>query len=214
VGARRQLDRQAEHEPRAARGRVERQAAAEALGQLAADRQAEAEPARAARGAAAAEALEDLLALALRDPRALVGDGERRVLAVVGGLHADRRARRAVAQGVVDEDADHARHGVRIPLGPAGAARRHEAQAAPAVAVLQRELGGHRARDLPELHGLRAQGDAGVQAREVQELRGQVAQAARAPAGPWRPGGRASSWSRSPSGQVLPEQLERARAAT
>src|SRR4051794_18563851 len=80
--------------------------AAHALGQLAADRQAEAEAALRAGGAAAVEALEDVLALLGRDARPVVGHLDADVAALPRGAQRHGLAGRAVAQRVVEQDPD------------------------------------------------------------------------------------------------------------
>ena len=133
-------------------------------------------------------------------PGPVVVDGDRGVLAVVGGHDADGRGRRRVAQRVVEQDA-HAR-------GPRRSGRRGPSTARAAAGTssvdlalggAQLELGGHRAAQLAELDGLLAQRHVGVEPAEVEQLAGQAAPGAAARAGrraTWR---RASSWSRRPS---------------
>ena len=77
--------------------------------------------------AAAVEALEDVLALLVRDARAAVGD-RRRVAALValGERRAIGSPRGAVAQRVVEQDAHDARDRVRVAAAPARAVGRHD----------------------------------------------------------------------------------------
>ena len=119
------LARQREHEARAAPElSASTSVAAHALGQLAADRQAEPEAALRAGGRAAVEALEDVLALLGRDARAAVGD--RRASpwrSSRSTLHTHRLAGRPVAQRVVEQDAHDARDRVGVAAAPAAARR-------------------------------------------------------------------------------------------
>ena len=68
-----------------------------------------------------------------------------------------------MAQRVVEQDAQDARHGAGSPRpqhGPGGAAT---SSSTLALAGAQLELGRHRAAELAELDGLAAQRDAGVE---------------------------------------------------
>ena len=184
------------------------EAAAHALGQLAADREAEPEAARPGLRAAAVEALEDQLAVVLVDPGPAVGDLDRRVHAVVRGHDADGLALGRVAQRVVDEDAHDARDGARVPGRPARAGRGLDAELDAAVARLQLELGDDRAAQLAELDRLGAHRDGGVEAAEVEELGREAPEAPQLALG-------AGDLLLGVAGveaavaQVLPEQLER-----
>ena len=85
-------------------------------------------------------------------------------------LDPHRRPARPVAQGVVEQDADHARDRVRVAVAPRGGFRQHDLDRRRALAGAQLELGGDGAHDLAELDGLRAQRDRGVEARQVEQL--------------------------------------------
>jgi hypothetical protein len=78
-----------------------------------------------------------------------------------------------VAQGVVEQDAHGARHGVGIAAAPARPGRRRDAELNAALDGAQLELGGDRAAQLGELDGLLAQRHRGVEAAEVEQLAGQ-----------------------------------------
>ena len=62
-----------------------------------------------------------------------------------------------MAQGVVEQDAHHARHGAGIAAAPARPGRRGDLELDVALAGAQLELGRHRAAQLAELDGLLAQ---------------------------------------------------------
>ena len=144
--------------------------AAHPLGELAADRQAEAEARLRAGAAPALEALEDLLALRRMHARAAVGDLDVRLGGVAADRHADGLAHRGVAQRVVEQDADDAGDGVRVAAAPARARRRDDVELDVALFGAQPELGRDRARELAELDRLRAQRHRRVEPAEVQQL--------------------------------------------
>ena len=167
----------AQDEARPARRVGEAQLAAHLASQLTGDRQAEPEAAAARRGAAALEALEDPLAIVGVDAGTVVVDGDRGLLSVVGRHHADGRGPRRVAQGVVEQDPHHARHGAGIAAAPARPRRDGHLDLDVALGGPQLELGRHRAAQLAELDGLLAQRHVGVKPAEVEQLAGQPRQA-------------------------------------
>ena len=155
----------------------EAELAAHPLGELAADGQAEAEAALARRRAAALEALEDPLALVVGHARAVVGDRDVRVLAVVARAHADRPraggARRSALSSRMRTTRATALGSPRPQHGPGGGTTSRSTSRS---ARAQLELGGDRAAQLAELDGLRAQRHAGVEAAEVEQLARQARQ--------------------------------------
>ena len=154
--------------------------AAHALGELAADREAEPEAARARLRAAAVEALEDQLAVvARRRPGPWSETRDRRVLAVVGGHDADGLALGRVAQRVVDEDAHDARDGARVArapsTGPGGGSTTISTPRSRAWSSNSATTARHSS---PSSTGSRAHRDGGVEAAEVEQLGREAAEAA------------------------------------
>ena len=102
--ARRQLDRQLADEAGAGRRLVEQQRAALALGELAADREAEAEAALAAGAVPRWKRSKISSRSVARDAGAAVGDRDVRPVAAVAGRDAHRLAAGREAQRVVEQD--------------------------------------------------------------------------------------------------------------
>ena len=89
-----------------------------------------------------------------------------------------------MAQGVVEQDPHHARHGVGIAAAPARPGRRGDLEVEIALGGPQLELGRHGTAQLAQLDGLLAQRDGGVEPAEVEQLARQPGQSPQLALGP------------------------------
>src|SRR4051812_23368987 len=164
--------RQRELEAGAVLRRHGAQVAAHAPGQLAPDRQSEPEARRPLARGAALEAPEDARVLARREPRAAVGDAHDRGVAAGHDRRRDEPPARAVAQRVVEQDAEDPRD--RGLVGGRQRAVAVELERDAGLAGARVELRVERGGDLAQLDRLGAQRNVAVEPAEVEQVRRQA----------------------------------------
>ena len=146
-------------------------------GELARDREAEAAPGCAAARVAAVEALEDLDRCGLGDARAVVLDAERDAVAVPARAHEHVRARRRVAQGVLDERAADLEDPLLVAEARGAAVDAVPRQLVPRPLGVRAELLEQELGDLGEVDRIAVDTQAaGVEAGEVEQLAGELRQ--------------------------------------